>query len=78
MTVEERKLKPGDKIPIIVSHPSWANPFSTKLITIMDDVQFFYTLLKSVLEYVEYKAVPLNEVTVLKYSQRKYHEVKVV
>ena len=33
LTVEERKLKPGDKIRIIVSHPSWASPFSTKLIT---------------------------------------------
>ena len=64
MTVEERYLKPGNKIRIIVLHPSWANPFSTKLITITDDVQFFYTLLKSVLEYVEYKAVPLNEVIV--------------
>ena len=57
LTVEDRYLKPGDKIRIIVSHPSWAHPFSTKLITITDDEQFFYTLLKSVLEYVEYKAV---------------------
>ena len=64
LTVEDRKLKPGGKIRIIVSHPSWAKPFSTKLITITDDEQFFYTLLKAVLEYVEYKAVPLNEVVV--------------
>ena len=64
LTVEDRDLKPGDKIRIIVSHPSWAHPFSTKLITITDDEQFFYTLLKAVLEYVEYKAVPLNEVKV--------------
>ena len=64
LTVEERRLKPGDKIHIIVSHPSWVHPFLTKLITITSDEQFFYTLLKSVLEYVEYKAVPLNEVTV--------------
>ena len=64
MTVEERGLKPGDKIRIIVSHPSWPNPFSTKLITITDDELFFYTLLKSVLGYVEYKEVPLDEVKV--------------
>ena len=64
MTVEERGLKPGDKIRIIVSHPSWAKPFSTKLITITDDGYFFYNLLKAVLEYVEYKTVPLNEVLV--------------
>ena len=64
MTVGERRLNPGDKIRIIVSHPSWPKPFSTKLITITDDEKFFYTLLKAVLEYVEYKEVQLNEVTV--------------
>ena len=41
LTVKERKLVPGDKIRVIVSHPSWAKPFSTKLITITDDEQFF-------------------------------------
>ena len=64
MTVKTRGLRPGDKKRVIVSHPSWPNPFSTKLITIMDDERFFYTLLKTVLEYVEYKAVPLHEVKV--------------
>ena len=64
LTVEERRLKPGDKIRIIVSQPSWAKQFSTKLITITDDHQFFYDLLKAVLGYVEYKSVPLNEVVV--------------
>ena len=64
MTVEARGLRPGDKIRVIVSHPSWLNPFSTKLITITDDERFFYTLLKAVLEYVEYKAIPLDEVKV--------------
>ena len=64
LTVKKRKLVPGDKIRVIVSHPSWAKPFSTKLITITNDEQFFYILLKSVLEYVEYKAVPLDEVTI--------------
>ena len=64
LTIEDRGLVQGDKIRIIVSHPSWAHPFSTKLITITNDEQFFYTLLKSVLEYVEYKDVPLNRVTI--------------
>ena len=41
LTVEERSLRPGDKIRIIVSHPSWAHPSSTKLITITDGEQFF-------------------------------------
>ena len=45
-----------------MSHSLWTKPFSTKLITITDDEQFFYILLKAVLEYVEYKAVLLNKV----------------
>ena len=64
MTVEERQLVPGGGVRVVVSHPSWAEPFSTKLITITHDEQFFYILLKTVLEYVDYKAVPLDEVTV--------------
>ena len=64
MTVEEHRLVSGDKIRVIVSHPSWSKPFSTKLITITDDEQFFYNLLRTVLEYLDYKAVPLNEVTI--------------
>ena len=64
LTIEDRRLVYGDKIRIIVSHPSWAHPFSTKLITITNDDLFFYTLLKSVLEYVKYKEVPLSEVTI--------------
>ena len=48
LTVEDRGLVDGDKIRIIVSHPSWAYPFSTKLITITNDDLFFYTLLHEV------------------------------
>ena len=70
MTVEERGLKSGDKIRIIVSHPLWPNPFSTKLTTTTGDERFFYMLLKSVLEYVEYKEVPLDEVKVEVQSTR--------
>ena len=70
LTIDDRRLVHGDKIRIIVSHPSWAHPFSTKLITITNDDQFFYTLLKSVLEYVEYKEVPLSEVTIEVQSTR--------
>ena len=43
LTIEDRRLVDGDKIRIIVSHPSWAHPFSTKLITITNDDLFFYT-----------------------------------
>ena len=64
LTINYRRLVDGDKIRIIVSHPSWARPSSTKLISITNDDQFLYTLLKAVLEYAEYKEVPLSEVTI--------------
>ena len=61
MTINERGLVTGDKIRLIVSHPTWAKPFSTKLLTITNDKNFIYDLLKSLLEFVEYKNVPLDE-----------------
>ena len=64
MTINERGLVTGDKIRLIVSHPTWAKPFSTKLLTITNDRGFIYDLLKSLLEFVEYKSVPLNELLV--------------
>ena len=42
LTVEGRGLRPGDMIRIIVSHPSWIKPFSTKLIRITNDERFFF------------------------------------
>ena len=63
-TISERGLVTGDKIRLIVSHPTWAKPFSTKLLTITDDENFIYALVKAVLEFVEYKSVPLNELLV--------------
>ena len=70
LTIEDRGLVDGDKILVIASHPSWVHPFSTRLITITNNDQFFYTLLKAVLEYVEYKDVPLSEVTIEVQSTR--------
>ena len=64
MTINERELVTGDKIRLIVSHPTWAKPFSTKLLTITNDRNFIYELIKAVLEFVEYKSVPLNELLV--------------
>ena len=64
MTINERGLVTGDKIRLIVSHPTWAKPFSTKLLTITNDRNFIYDLLKSLLEFVGYKSVPLNELLV--------------
>ena len=52
-TISERGLVTGDKIRLIVSHPAWAKPFSTKLLTITDDENFIYALVKAVLEFVE-------------------------
>ena len=64
MTTNERGLVMGDKIRLIVSHPAWAKPFSTKLIKITNNENFIYELIKAVLEFVEYKSVPLNELLV--------------
>ena len=64
MTIGQRKLVTGDKIRLIVSHPTWTKPFSTKLLTITNNKNFIYDLLKSLLEFVEYKSVPLNELLV--------------
>ena len=64
ITINERGLVTGDKIRLIVSHPTWAKPFSTKLLTIANDENFIYALIKSVLEFVEYKSVPLGELLV--------------
>ena len=61
ITIDERGLVTGDKIRLIVSHITWAKPFSTKLLTITNDKNFIYDLLKSLLEFVEYKNVPLDE-----------------
>ena len=64
MTINERGLVTGDKIRLIVSHPTWTKPFSTKLLTITNNKNFIYELIKAVLEFVEYKSVPLNELLV--------------
>lgn len=61
MTITERGLVRGDQIRLMVSHIVWSKPCSTKLLTITDDENFIYNLLKTILEFVEYKNVPLNE-----------------
>ena len=70
MTINERGLLPGDKTRLIVSHPSWSKPFSTKLLTMTGNESFMYSLIKAVLEFVEYKEVPLNELTIEVQSTR--------
>ena len=61
LTVEERHLKPGDKIYIIVSHPSWSKPF---FVYDYGRSSVFYNLLKAISEFVEYKSVRLKEVVI--------------
>ena len=61
MTIDECGLVTGDKIRLIISHVTWTKPFSTKLLTITNDKNFIYDLLKSLLEFVEYKSVSLDE-----------------
>ena len=64
MTINERGLVTGDKVRLIVSHVTWTKPFSTKLLTITNDKNFSYDLLKSLLEFVEYKSVSLDELLI--------------
>ena len=58
-----RGLKDGDKIRWILSHPMWYKPISTKLITISGSLTS-YDLINKLLNFVEYKEVPLSEVKI--------------
>ena len=63
--VEERSLVQGDYIRLIVDHLSWTKPFSTKKSIIQSDQrQFFASVINEVLEHVEYKSAPLNEIVI--------------
>ena len=58
-----RGLKDGDKIRWILSHSSWNKPFSTKLITISGSISA-NDLINELVNFVEYKEVPLSEVKI--------------
>ena len=58
----ERELVKGDKIRVILSHNSWRNPMSTKLIAITD--HFGIDVIENIARYLEYKDVPLSEVKI--------------
>ena len=58
-----RGLKYGDKIRWILSHPMWNKPISTKLITISGSLTS-YDLINQLVNFVEYKEVPLSEVMI--------------
>ena len=59
----QRVLKDGDKIRWILSHPSWNNPISTKLITIRGPISDM-DIINNLVNFVEYKEVPLSEVKI--------------
>ena len=61
--IYQRVLKDGDKIRWILSHPSWNNPISTKLITISGSISA-NDLINELVNFVEYKEVPLSEVKI--------------
>ena len=58
-----RGLTNGDKIRWILSHPMWNKPISTKLITISGSLTA-YDLINQLVNFVEYKEVPLSEVKI--------------
>ena len=63
-TINDRGLVVKDAVRLIVSHLSWPKPFSTKLLRITRGKNFIYNLIKAVLEFVEYKSVPLDELLI--------------
>ena len=61
--IYQRGLKDGDKIRWILSHTEWRKPISTKLITISGSITA-YDLINELVNFVEYKNVPLSEVKI--------------
>ena len=61
--IKKRGLKDGDKIRWILSHSLWNNPISTKLITISGSITA-NNLINELVNFVEYKEVPLSEVKI--------------
>ena len=61
--IKKRGLKDGDKIRWILSHSSWNKPISTKLITISGSISA-NDLINELVNFVEYKEVPLSEVKI--------------
>ena len=65
IAISKRGLKKGDKIRLILSHPEWNKPISTKLITISGSNQpFSNNIINNLIDFVEYKEVPLSEVLI--------------
>ena len=69
-TINDRGFVVNDRVRLIVSHLSWPKPFSTKLLRITKGKNFIYNLIKAVLEFVEYKSVPLDELLIEVQSTR--------
>ena len=69
-TINDRGLVVNDRVRLIVNHHSWHKPFSTKLLKVTKGKNFIYNLIKAVLEFVEYKSVPLNELLIEVQSTR--------
>ena len=70
MTINEYKLVKGDKIRLIISYPTWAYPFSKKLITITKNNNIMYEVIKAALKFKEYKSVPLEELLIEVHSRK--------
>ena len=61
--IKKRGLTNGDKIRWILSHPKWNKHISTKMITISGSISS-YDLINQLVNFVEYKEVPLSEVKI--------------
>ena len=56
--IEERGLVNGDKIRLVLNHPQWSKPFSTKFMAISGELPS--TFVEECARFVEYKGVPIE------------------
>ena len=71
LAIERNGLVDGDRIRFIVTHPTWQNPLSTRILTINGGT--LEDLLEDLARWVEYKEVPLTELEITIKSFRVPH-----
>ena len=62
LAIEANGLVNGDRIRLIVNHPNWQNPLSTRILTINGMIS--EDLVEDIARWVEYRVVPLTELEI--------------
>ena len=63
-TINEHRLVTGDRVRLSVNHMTWHKPFTTKWVKVTTGGNFLLELIKIILEFVDYKGVPLSELEI--------------